>query len=199
MLGVKDEVLVDELCLFFRGRFAKQHVEEVGRVAEAWVWVDRVVAVPDSGVSGDDCGGLGGEPDSLPQRSLRRVVLGIGIVSRQGRDGRAEDIHRVSLLGQPDDVEYLAGKLPGAIQVCVEGVELRLRRQLPVHNEVGGLFEIGLLGEIVDVVSAIQQLSDVAVYEAGFGFCQCTLPEGRGEAGPSLPSYLSSQSKLGVR
>ena len=39
-------------------------------------------------------------------------------------------------------------------QLCLEGVELPLRRQVALQDEIGGLLEGAVLGEVLDSVAA---------------------------------------------
>ena len=64
---------------------AGQHVEEVGGLAHRRIRRDRPAARLQPAPGGDDRAGLRGEPDGLAVLRLRRGVVGLGVVVRQGR------------------------------------------------------------------------------------------------------------------
>ena len=156
MLGMKDEVLVDELGVFIAGLFAEQHVQEVGGVAEVGIGVEDFLALTDAPVGRNYCRSLCGESQALAERRLSGVVFGVRVVGRQRRDRGPEHVHRMRVARQPNDVENLCGKDSGRFQLRVKGVELSLSGELAIHHQVGGLLEVGLLCEIVNVVSTVQ-------------------------------------------
>ena len=84
VLGVENEVLVYESGILFRGLFAEEHIEKVGRVAEFGVRIEGFFAFSDAGMGRDDSGGLGCEPDTLAQGCFGGVVFGIWIIRGKG-------------------------------------------------------------------------------------------------------------------
>ena len=80
------------------------------------------------------------------------------------RDGGAEDLHGRGGGGHAaEEVDDLGIELAGVGELPGEGGELGGGGQLAVPEEIGGLFEGGVLGEFVDVDAAIGEDAGVAV------------------------------------
>ena len=100
--------------------------------------------------------------------ALRRIldVDRVVIEGRERADHADHDRHRMRVAAE-------AGVEPGhllmhhgvARDAVVEVVVLLLRRQLAVEQQVAGLDEVAVLGELVDRIAAIEQDALVAVDE----------------------------------
>src|ERR671910_701663 len=163
VVGVQDQDDVEVAGDLGVGLLAGQGVEEVGRDAEVVAGLDRVRAGPQPLVGGDDLGGLGHQPVGLAEVGLRRPVV-VGVEGGRGRHRRPQGGHRAGPPGQ------------GADQLDQQGVEHalgpqgghRLRqlgrgRQLQVVEQVDGLLEGGMGGQVGDVVAGVEELALPAV------------------------------------
>ena len=91
-------------------------------MAELGIGLHGLLALANAVVSRHDGGGLGRQADAFAEGCLLRVVSGIGIEGGEGRDGRAQDIHRVGCLDDVDDLQQLARQRAIGAQL---GVEIR--------------------------------------------------------------------------
>ena len=146
-------------------RHGEAHVQEVRRIIEIVARVDerlpdRVLVGP-----GADRGQLGDHADrgdlALPRIvDVRRVMVEGG----HRADDTADDCHRVGVAPETaEEVGHLLvqHRVPG--HPALEILELGGRRKLPVKQQVADLEIVGLLGELVDRVAAVEQLTLVAV------------------------------------
>ena len=126
---------------------------------------DGRLAVADAMVRRHDHRHLRCQPDALAQRGRARDVGGLGIERGERRDRRAQHVHGVGGLDGCDDVEDRRRQPAGAAQLRPEALELRLRGQLAVQQQVGRLLEGGVLRQVVDGVAAVAQFAGLAVDE----------------------------------
>ena len=155
----------DRVGLPWLGRHRVQHVKEVLGVAEVVARVheglaDRVLVGP-----GGDGRHLGDQPEGGDPALLRIVdVEAVVVEGRQRADHAAQDRHRVRVAAEPvveaADLLVQHGVPRDAL---VELLELRRVRQLAVQQQVGDLDEVGLLGELLDRVAAVEQHALIAV------------------------------------
>ena len=114
--------------------------------------------------------------------ALARIVDvgGVVIEGRQRADHAAHDRHRMRVA--PEAAEE-AGQLLVHHRVMGDGVaeilHLRLGRQFAVQQQIADLQKVGMFGQLVDRIAAIQQDALVAVDEGDVAFAA----GGRGEAG----------------
>src|SRR5215207_3217176 len=163
VVGVQDQDDVEVAGDLGVGLLAGQGVEGVGRDAEVVAGLDRVRAGPQPLVGGDDLGGLGHQPVGLAQVGRWRLLV-VGVEGGRGRHRRPQRRHGAGPLGQ------------GADQLDQQGLEdalgpegrdrlgqLGRGRQLQVVQEVDGLLEGGVLGQVGDVVAGVEELALPAV------------------------------------
>ncbi len=172
VVGVQDEQHVErpdqplvgvELLL----AHLEQHREEVRGVAELVVGVDERLALRVPERPGAEGRHLGDHPDDLHVPVVGVAdVAGVRVERREGPDRRHQHPHRVRVVAEPLhellDVlvhERVVGDL------VHPGVVLRLGRQGAVHQEVGDLEEVGLLGQLLDGVAAVLEDPLLAVDE----------------------------------
>ena len=110
------------------------------------------------------------EVSLIPLRTVActRIVGDLWVERGQCRDCSAQHVHGVRGLHGLDDVEDRRRQLAGGLQLGVDAGQLRLGRQLAVQQQVGGLLEGRVLGQIVDGIAAIAQLAGLAVDESSF-------------------------------
>jgi hypothetical protein len=110
---------------------------------------------------------LGDQPDRADLDVIGVVRVGRRLVEgRQRGDGRGEDAHRVGVHRESieEALELLVEQGVLADLVLPVG-QLGRRRQLAVDQQVGGLEERRLLGQLLDRVAAVAQDSGVTVEE----------------------------------
>ena len=97
-------------------------------------------------------------------------VGGVVIEGRQRADHAAHDRHRMRVAAKAlIEARHLLMHHRVARDAVVEIVLLLRRRQLAVEQQIGGLEEIALLGELVDRIAAIEEDALVAVDEGDRG------------------------------
>ena len=160
VVGVQDEELVEGLDhvgvdVVVRRRDAERHPEEVLLEGELVVRVEERLADALLVGVGRDRRQLGEEADrrDLDVLLVERVEA-VLVEGAERRDRRRQDRHRVGVAR-----EAVEERLEVLVQHRVlahplgEAVELGLRRQLAVDEEVGHLEEAGLLGQLLDRVA----------------------------------------------
>ncbi len=162
MVGKEDEVGLQRLPVALLRLLAEELVEVVLGGIEIGSALDRLLPLAEAEEGGEDGREAGGERDRLAL--IRLLVEEIGHGSAEHRDAGAQCIHRWGLSRQGaqggDD-----GVGQGAVrpELGIELVQLRLRRQPAVPEQVGNLLEGGFAGQLVDVVAAVDEASLVAV------------------------------------
>ena len=165
MLGVQNEIAVDQLRGIAARLFALEHPQKIGGVAECRVGRHRLEPGTDARMGGDDHRHLRGQPHALAQRGLARIVGGFGIERGERGHRRAQHVHRMGALKGAHDVEHRRRQLARRFQLGIEGRKLPRARQIAVQQQPGGLLEARMLGQIVDRIAAIAQLAGLAVDE----------------------------------
>ena len=161
--------------------------------AEILVRGNGRLAVPDALVRGHDHRHLRRQPDALAQRRRPGNVAAFGIEGRQRRDGRAQHVHGVGRLDGGDDVQDRRRQPARGFQLPREALELRDRRQLAVQQEIGRLFEGGVLRQIVDRIAAVAQLAGFAVDESRCGPLEIDVFQAAVDLGCSLGAAHDSR------
>ncbi len=172
MIGVKDEQDVERALdtrveVELDAALVEEHVQEVRRVRLLGVRVEEPPADVAAERPGADRRRLGDEPDDLLHPVLGvGEILRVGVQRGQPADRGLQDRHRVSVGTEPadDSADALVDVHVGG-DPLVPFVELLLRRQLAVVEEVGDLHEARLLGELLDRVPPVAENPDVAVDE----------------------------------
>ena len=121
--------------------------------------------------------------DHAERRDHALVRIGdvgrVVIEGRQRADDAAHDRHRVGVAAEAgEEAAHLLVDHRVIGHAMVEVGLLRRRRQLAVEQQVAGLEEVAVLGELLDRVAAIEQDALVAVDEGDLGLAG----GGRGEA-----------------
>ena len=168
MLGVEDEVHVQQIGGFLVRRLVEQHVQEVTGVIQVGIGSHRLQTLPQSVVGGDDCGPHGRQPDSFANSCFNGIVIYVRVEPGKRRDAGAQGVHWVTVLGQ--QFQYLDHIIRDATVGPQSGVkisQLLLSGELGIEQQIDYFFKRRLLGQIVDVVTTIQQLAFLPVNEAG--------------------------------
>ena len=174
-------LLDDRVDLVLLGRDREHHLQEVAGVGEVVARIDERLA--DRILVGHrrDRRHLGDQPVGRDHPLVRIVdVERVVIEGRQRADHAAAHRHRMGVTAEAaiEGAELLMQhRVVG--DVLDELVLLRLGRQLAVHQQVAALHEVALLGQLGDVVAAIEQHAFVAVDVGDLGAARA----GRGEAG----------------
>ncbi len=107
-------------------------------------------------------------------------VGGVVIEGRQRADAAAHDRHRMRVAAEAlEEAAHLLVHHRVMGHAVVEVGLLRRRRQFAVEQQVAGLEEVAVLGELLDRIAAIEQDALVAVDIGDLGLAA----RGRGEAG----------------
>jgi hypothetical protein len=88
----------------------------------------------------------------------------------------------VGVFDESNDVDDLGGEGAVGGEAGVKGLELCFPREGAVKEEVANLFEVGVLGEIVNGVAAVEEDALLTVDEAGFGCVEDYVLETPGKA-----------------
>ena len=143
----------------------EQHVQEVAGEAEVVVGVDVGAAHAVAVGEGGDRRHLGNQPHHLLAPRLGvEDVLAVGIEGRHRTDGAHEHAHRMGVVGEALH-ELLDVLVHHGVHGDLVGPRLQLvgGRQLAEQDQIGGLEERALVGELLDRVAAIHQHALVAV------------------------------------
>ena len=139
-------------------------------VRERAVGFDDWLAFADAIEDGDDHGDLRGEAVGLADVGVVRLVGFVGVVDAEQRDGGAQHLHRRGAGGDAaQEVDDLGVELAGGGEMRGELGEFGGVGQLAEPEQVGGLFEGGALGELVDVDAAVGEDAGVSVDPADGG------------------------------
>ena len=186
VVGVQDEDAIHgarqhRVRLVLLGRHREAHAQEVGRVVEIVPRIDERLA--DRILVGHR-----GERRHLRDHAhrgdhaLHRIGdVGRVVIERRHRADRAAH-HRHRVRVAPEALEEAAHLLMDhrvAVHAIVEVLLLRLGRQFAVEQQVAGLEEVAVLGELLDRVAAIEQDALVAVDIGDLGLAASRRGEAR--------------------
>ena len=170
VVGVQDEGDVESAGGGLGGLFAVEHPQEVAGVGEGAVGRNDFEALADAVVDGDDHGDLRGEVVGLAHVGVVRVVLFVGVVEAERRHGSSQHLHRRGGGGKgAQQVDDALVEGAGQGQLRREFAQLEFAGQAAVPEQVGGLLEAGVLGQLVDVDAAIGEHARFSVNPADSG------------------------------
>jgi hypothetical protein len=188
VFGVQHQRHVQRLDGRFRGLDPVQHPQEVGGVVERAVGRHNLQALAQAVVDGHDHGDLRGQVVALAHVGVVGVVFLVGVVKAERGDRGAQHLHGRGRGGNAaqhvDDAEV---QPPGQRQLRLELAQGELVGQNAVPEQVGGLLEGRVLGQLVDVDSAVGQHARFSVDPADAGVC-------RDNSFQTLPSDSSRHS-----
>ena len=167
VLGMQHHVGVHKRAGVLARGLPLEHVKEIRGVAEPRARRYRVPAVAHVVMRAHDHRHLRRQPDALAAGRIERVVAGLRVVRGKRGDRGPQHVHGMRVLHRADDVVDRPRQGARFLQRGIEGLELGPAGQLAVEQEVGGLLEGRMQGEIVDRVPAIAQLAGPAVDERG--------------------------------
>ncbi len=185
MIGVQDQ---EDLKRPLQHRVGLELAADLERHVDVVADIAQVVARENVGQpagmaegKGGDGGELGHQPDALEVAAGRILdVLGVGIERRQCPDRAQQGTHRVGIVAEAleelDDVGMDVGVVA---HVVLPPVQLGLRGQLTLEQEVGYFEEAGLLCQLLDGVSAVPEDAFVAVDERDGAATAGGIEEGR--------------------
>ncbi len=186
MVGVQDEDAVHgarqhRVGLVVLGRHREAHAQEVRGVVELVLRIDERLADRIFVGHGGQRRHLRDHADRRDHALMRiRDVGGVVIERRQRADAAGHHRHRMGVA--PEALEEPAHLLVHhgvAGDAVVEVGLLRRRRQFAVEQQVAGLQEVAVLGQLLDRIAAIEQDALVAVDIGDLGLAA----RRRGEAG----------------
>ena len=146
-------------------------------MGEGRIGGDGVFAAADTVVSGDDGGRLRRNLDALAEGGFVRDVVNVWLGCGEGGDGGAEDVHGVAVLHSLDNLQHLLRHLSALTELGVESIQLSLRRKVLYEHEVHDFLEARMLGQVVYLVTAVDETPDVADDEAGLSGLEVDVPE----------------------
>ena len=137
------------------------------RVRQVAVRVDDRLAFADAVEDGHDHGDLRGQPVALAHiRFVRRILL-VRVVQRQQAHRRAQHLHRRGVRGHAaQEVVDAPVQRARRSQLLGELRQLRRGRQLAEPQQIGGLLEVRVLREFMDIDAAVSQHAGCPVYPA---------------------------------
>ncbi len=170
VIGMEDEDPVERprehrVDLVFLARHREAHAQEVRRVVEIVLRIheglaDRILVRHRSKRRHLGDHAHGGDHALLRIRDVGRVV----IEGRQRADRRHHDGHRMGVAAEAlEEAVHLVMHHGVARDAVIEIGLLGRGRQLAVEEQVAGLEEIAVLGELLDRIAPIQQHTLVAV------------------------------------
>ena len=163
VVGVQD--VGDIECLFHVGArcFAIQQVEKVCGLAEVFADRRQVLAHPRAVViCGNDSDACGDAHGALAVAIHGRVVH-VRVVNAEHRDSGADDVHRVRCRGRSlEEINHALRQIAVTAQRLREHVELALRGEFAIPEQVDDFLVAHFASEFVDVVAAVNELTDVA-------------------------------------
>ena len=202
MIGVQRQRDVERVRGQAARALAGQHVEEVRRVPEHRIGIDRPLPLRQPAHRRDQRADLRGQPHRLAVVGLRRVVVGVGIVVAERRGQRPQQVHAVAGGQRAHQALHAFGQRPRGDQLRLQVAELGARRQAAMPQQVADFFERRVPRQVVDVVTAVRQHAAIAIevadrgrggdgiFKAGFGLL------GRAH---NAQSYLSTQDWIWSR
>src|SRR5438445_6609955 len=122
-------------------------------------------------VGGDD-GDAGDETQRLQTVFVHRIVVRFRVETAERGHRRADGVHRGRVLGKlSDDFDDAFGQFAFGGEQSLQFLEFFAVRQMIVVQQVNHFLERNPAGEFIDVVTAIDQLTDVTadVAQAGGG------------------------------
>ena len=153
-------------------RHGKAHVQEVFRVGQLVARIHEGLAHGVLVGHGRDRRHLGDQAAAGDHPLLGIIDVGrVVIEGRQGTDDAGHDGHRVRVTAEAaiEVVQLLMhhGVIgDGALELLI----LAFGRQFAFQQQVAGLDEVALLGQLVDRVAAVQQHAGLAVDEGDLAF-----------------------------
>ena len=164
VVRVQDEQGVERIGSLGRGLLAGEHVQEVGCMGKLRVRLHDRKAIAMAVVVGDQRGDERHQPDGLAVVRLRALVPAVGIVGGGRRDAGPKHRHRRGLLGERwHEIQDEVGRLPVDHHLLGQLVQLFVRGEPQVVQEVGDLLERRVLGQVVDRVADVPELAELAV------------------------------------
>ena len=206
MIGVQDEDAVHRprhhrIGRVFLARHGKAHLQEVRRIVER---IGRIhERLTDRVLVGHGCERRHlGDHANRSDQTLIRIgdVSGVVIECRERTNRSDHDGHRVS--GATEALQEAAHLLVDHRVVCHTPVKVSLLcgcGQFAEQQQIAGLEEVAVFGELLDRIAAMQQDAFVAIDISDLRLAAC----GRGEAGvigehPRLPIELGDIHHIGA-
>jgi hypothetical protein len=186
VVGVEREDHVEDPRQLGRRLPPLQQIEELGGVRAAPGRRHRFEPAPEALPGGDGLRDEIHESAGLVEVGLGRASPDIGIRRRRQGDGRAHDVERMGITGQPaEQGEHRGRQAAGGLQAGGEAGGLGWRRQVPEPEQVGHRLEAGGLDQLADLVAAVVQTAGLAVDRAdgrarGDDVLESRLPTGHG-------------------
>ncbi len=142
-----------------------EHVQEIAREAQAFGRRHHRLAAPLACGVGGQRRRLRDDPADLPPPHVGVIdLVRLGVERAERAEGRDERAHRVRVLGEAVEQRLDArGRHAVVVDGRLPGIELGLRRQLPVEQQQRDLEERALLRELLDRIAAIPQDARIAV------------------------------------
>ena len=121
MLGVEDEVHIQQAGGFLVGGLAEHHIQEVAGVAEVGVGSEWLQPLPQPVMRRHDGRPLRREADALADGGFNRVVGNLGhIKPGQRRNAGAQSVHGVGVLHHLQHRNYAIGDAPTGAKLGVK-------------------------------------------------------------------------------
>ena len=171
MVGMEDVADVHRAFHVFTGFIAGDEPDEIGGLAEAVVRLQNLLALAQAMEGGNDHRHLRDDLNGfLPDRLKVVLCLGLGIKATQSTDAGAEGVHRGGVSRQGlEHINHASGQVAAGAEFCLERGKFVGVGQMAAMQQVHHFLEGRLLGEVVDVVAAIDQFTDLTTDIAQVG------------------------------
>ncbi len=133
-------------------------------MGELRIRLDGILAFLETSHRSDDRSHHGDEPLGLAASRLEAEVVGVGVEPRQHRHGSAQRRHCVFPGSVANPLEHRFRNAPLRGELPSELVELVFARQRPVPQQKDGFLEARVLGQVVNAVTAIDEVALFAVH-----------------------------------
>ena len=160
-----ERALEDGVGLVLELGHLEHHGEEVTGVGEVVVRVDVGEAAAVAVGEGRDGRHLADQPPRLhPPRLEVHDVLRLGVEGGERADRADQDAHRMGVVAEAlDELLQVLVHQGVHLDVALPHAEVRGRGQLALDDQVGGLEEAALLGQLLDRVAAVAEDAALAV------------------------------------
>ena len=171
MVGVKHITQVQRLHLLGGRLFAVDEIQEVGRLPHRRIWRKQALALAMAVKVSRDHGNAGDKAQGLQTIFVHRIVVRFRVKTTERRHRGADGVHRRGVLGKfLDDFDHAFGQFAFRGEQAFQFVQFFAIRQMIVVQQVNHFLERHLAGEFIDVVTAVDQLTDVAADQGPFTY-----------------------------
>ena len=175
VLGMEDKINVQQLGSLLVGQFIEQHIEEVPGEAQVRVGGYRLQAMAQAVVGRNNGRPHSGKAYALAYGSFSGIVGNLRVKGGKGGNTGTQCIHRMAVLDQVQDLDNLVRYVTVGTENPIKGFQFLPGRELAIKQKIDHFFKGRFLGQVVDVVAAVEEFSLFAVNKAGCGSIQVNI------------------------